>query len=387
MAVNKVVYGNKTLIDMSTVTVTPDTLSKGVTAFDKSGELITGNVNNEVDIAFWMANGIIFRDYDGTVLFSYTLDEFTSLTELPEPPTHSGLVFQGWNMTLDEIKAMGHEIDVSALYTTDDGKTRINILLNEYTGTTATICCDETIEGKTLINWGDGSSEEVFTSTYDIDGNHVGSMASHTYANIGDYTITLEVLDGNYLALGCNNAFYVDDAGNLQAQSLSSDAAITSVYIGDNVKSISGMAFIGQLTQAISFTKDVEIGAAAFQMCNNLRWTSIQMGKQLELAGCGHIPAVNISNKTTIIDSFAYKCMRLERIVIPSSVIEIKDKAFDAHYIGYVFVHRTTPPALGQNVFSSDVMQCIYVPKGTGETYKAADGWSDYADCIQEMDV
>lgn len=42
MAVNKVVYGNRTLIDLTEVTVTADTLLEGYTALDKRGELITG---------------------------------------------------------------------------------------------------------------------------------------------------------------------------------------------------------------------------------------------------------------------------------------------------------------------------------------------------------
>ena len=42
MAVNKVIYGNETLLDLTEDTVTPETLAKGVTAHDKSGALITG---------------------------------------------------------------------------------------------------------------------------------------------------------------------------------------------------------------------------------------------------------------------------------------------------------------------------------------------------------
>lgn len=44
MAINKVVYGNKTLIDVSNVTVSNSTLLKGKTAMNKKGELITGTV-------------------------------------------------------------------------------------------------------------------------------------------------------------------------------------------------------------------------------------------------------------------------------------------------------------------------------------------------------
>lgn len=42
MGVNKIVYGGRTLIDLTGVTVTPDTLAEGVTAYDAKGNLIIG---------------------------------------------------------------------------------------------------------------------------------------------------------------------------------------------------------------------------------------------------------------------------------------------------------------------------------------------------------
>ena len=43
MEVNKVVYGNSTIIDLTSDTVTPSTILSGYTAHDKAGSLITGN--------------------------------------------------------------------------------------------------------------------------------------------------------------------------------------------------------------------------------------------------------------------------------------------------------------------------------------------------------
>ena len=55
-----------------------------------------------------------FYDYDGTRLYSYTLAEVQALTELPELPSHDGLICQGWNWTLADIKAENKETDVGA---------------------------------------------------------------------------------------------------------------------------------------------------------------------------------------------------------------------------------------------------------------------------------
>ena len=42
MAVNKVVYSGKVLIDLTMLTVTPETLAEGVVAINAAGELIVG---------------------------------------------------------------------------------------------------------------------------------------------------------------------------------------------------------------------------------------------------------------------------------------------------------------------------------------------------------
>lgn len=49
MAYNKVVYGNKTLIDLTADTVSADKLEKGLTAHDKTGEIITGTSTKDSD--------------------------------------------------------------------------------------------------------------------------------------------------------------------------------------------------------------------------------------------------------------------------------------------------------------------------------------------------
>ena len=47
--VNKVVYGNRTLIDLTSDTVTQDKILSGFTAHDKSGAIITGNCDFDVN--------------------------------------------------------------------------------------------------------------------------------------------------------------------------------------------------------------------------------------------------------------------------------------------------------------------------------------------------
>lgn len=48
-AINKVVFGNQTLIDLTSDTITPADLQSGVTAHDASGEIITGTSTKDSD--------------------------------------------------------------------------------------------------------------------------------------------------------------------------------------------------------------------------------------------------------------------------------------------------------------------------------------------------
>lgn len=49
MAINKIIFGNETLIDLTSDTVSPDKILTGFTAHDKSGQIITGLCSFDVD--------------------------------------------------------------------------------------------------------------------------------------------------------------------------------------------------------------------------------------------------------------------------------------------------------------------------------------------------
>lgn len=44
MEKNKIIYGDKVLLDLTNDTVSSNTLIEGITAHDKSGQIITGNL-------------------------------------------------------------------------------------------------------------------------------------------------------------------------------------------------------------------------------------------------------------------------------------------------------------------------------------------------------
>ena len=70
MAVNKVIYGGRTLIDLSSDTVMPGTLLKGVTAHKKDGSIIIGINSDEINriLTAGLTDGYKQFSDDGTII-------------------------------------------------------------------------------------------------------------------------------------------------------------------------------------------------------------------------------------------------------------------------------------------------------------------------------
>lgn len=62
MAINKVMYGDQTLMDLTEDTVTADTLLEGITAHNKSGQPVEGTVVIP-DLGLHVKNGLLYCRY------------------------------------------------------------------------------------------------------------------------------------------------------------------------------------------------------------------------------------------------------------------------------------------------------------------------------------
>ena len=80
-------------------------------------------------------------------------------------------------------------------------------------------------------------------------------------------------------------------------------------------------------------------------------------------------------------------CTSLTSITLPEGVTQIGHSAFEnCTSLIEVYCKPTTPPAGGTNMFFNNAPgRKIYVPAGSGEAYKTAEYWSDYASIIEEM--
>lgn len=249
-----------------------------------------------------------FFDYDGTLIASYTEAEAKALTTLPTPPEHSGLVFQGWNYTLEEVKANADAADIGALYTTDDGATRLEIEVLERRD--IRVRFSQTKASGVLIDWGDGKSERssgIVGQTY----------ALHNYEEPGRYTITLTIDDDCNVTLGSYSSYLIciDSLGSNAAQNV-----LRKLYIGDRVVKIDKSAFKNHYAlNSVSMNQGITALADECFIYSSIEFMTIPSGVEAipysVFAACGRLRNVSLPTSVQNLDQYSiYQCNALKRL-------------------------------------------------------------------------
>lgn len=429
--------GTARFVDTADDTVTPATLKSGVTAHDASGAKITGALDTtppeESDINFW--------DYDGTLLYSWTLAELATKTELPPLPSHDGLICQGWNWTLADIKDAGRELDIGALYITDDGKTRLYVDVDTETWDDFVLNYWQSNINATTVDWGDGTTPETVNKNSWIEHRHV-------YASSGSYVITMSVKEGKTMRLG-NGSSGRKLIANDETDS-GRCAMLRRVEVGARVTTITDQTFqLCSRLESISIPQNVGVEGYAtfnqamqlrviaiqsitnvyrtFYQCTNLRaitgtgmmnytdkyiinstavrqmnfdMTAANQAQALERV---HIKAVNgqvrdfsacrsllevtiPADATTFVAAAFQGDNALRRVTCLGDIASIPAQVFQRCYpLRFVdFTHCTAVPTLANvNAFDQTHAQLeIRVPASLADAWKAATNWSSLADHI-----
>ena len=357
---------------------------------------------------------ITFYDYDGTIVTSWTLAELATKTSLPDYPSHEGLICQGWNWSLADLKTTNRKMNVGAMYITDDGKTRIYIRLEEgRTSPMLGVCPNGTV----TVDWGDGTTPDTLTGTSTTT---IKWTPNHAYAASGEYVIKLTV-DGEmgfygsssynqYCAIlryssgsDARNRTYqnrvqkieigsgVTSIGNCALYNCNSLASVTIPNSVINIGGSYAFSYCCSLASVIIPNSVISIGYSTFGRCYSLASVTIPNGvKSIDgdaFSSCYSLASVTIPNGVTSIVSEAFSsCISLASVTIPNGVKSIDSDAFSSCYgvAFYDFSNHTSVPTLSNtSAFSGIAADCqIRVPSSLVDAWKAATNWSTYASYI-----
>lgn len=300
-----------------------------------------------------------FYDYDGTLLYSYTVEEAQALTKLPDFPERDGLTYQEWNWSLEDIKAYNRPVDVGAICISSDGATRIYIRLVE--GRTSPMF-GVTVNGVATVDWGDGTSPDTLTGT---SVTTTVWTPNHNYASTGDYVIKLTI-EGN-----------ASLDGILRQSNSSSDinycyfAAIRKVIIGEGITYFSDGFRECYNLGSINIPNTVtNAGANIFHYCRSLRFCAIPSSLPTTsndiFSYCGSLKNVSLPSnfKGNLNQLFMYD-RGLKKIVLPDTITSIASSAFQYAEALETVVFSKNIKSIGSGAFSNcQSLRSIELPQG-----------------------
>ena len=341
-----------------------------------------------------------FIDYDGTIVHSYTKDEFLALTAMPENPTHAGLVSQGWNWSLADAQEYVAEcgmLVVGQMYVTESGGTEIDV---ELRGNFLSPYLSVSVNGQVTVYWGDGASTVVtHTSTY------TPKYVQHTYGEAGRYTIRMHLDSGTQSIYNSETNFILSANSSTANENKPYSHSVRAVRVGDGVEALGDYAFAScanleyvtlpnTLTsmgnrafsdcysiEAITIPTSCSIYSQyGFQYCDSMKYASL--GKKVYSSphlfqNCSSLKMANVTSSEIWQYEFS-GCYVIGRVSVPSNVSKINSGAFfNTHSLREIRFKRETPATSG-GFFNDNTINrllTIYVPQGSLAAYTSASSY------------
>lgn len=298
------------------------------------------------------AGAVNFRDYDGTILHSFSAEQFLALAELPPLPTQEGLICQEWNWSFEDAKSYVEEygvLEVGATYITDDGKTRLYITVATEGRKDVPLYFYQSAANGVIIDWGDGSEMQSISTSGNVN-------ILHSYSETGDYIITLSVVDNAALRIGGDTSQGGLFGLTTQMSGHVYRTMLKKMEVGDKTNfSIYALKDCVSLKYISLPNSVVSIPTECFENCFSLKYIAIP-SKTTDLSfmaffSCYSLEYCSISNSvTTMLDQVFQGCASLRWCYIPSKVTELKSSCFQS----CTALERAVMPksaSLGQRIF------------------------------------
>ena len=143
-----------------------------------------------------------------------------------------------------------------------------------------------------------------------------------------------------------------------------------------------------KLTSVVLPSSLITIGGGAFTGCSSL--SSITLPNSLTTIGedafneCSALTSIVLPNSLTTIGNEAFSRTKLTSLTIPKNVTNIGEGVFYlADLLKTIIFEGEVPPTINRRLFDSHYIETIYVPAGSIDRYKNAEGFKEYADKIK----
>lgn len=342
---NKVVYNGTTLIDLTSDTVTPETLIQGYTAHDASGALVTGIAG---------AGGIVVTDeqesHGGTIKHISGVERITGTRNI----TVNGLVdvasVKYANVQVPVTYSSSDKHGTFAVYSSDvSNDVGFDVSKFNYVSVDESPICDGH-----LRLWLEIDANTTFTFKIDTTGKYCyvdwgdGSEPTNNASQTGSVTYS-HTYEAGYF---CAEAYLVNPP----------DSSISCAFNGISDTSLRPLA-VG-----------IEIpNGQNLHACNYL----VSLRRATLCEGITSLP-----------QSLFSSCTSLESVVIPESVTSMSTYTFqNCTSLHDVYMRPTTPPSttyISTSFRNMPSDYIVHVPLGSLSVYQQDSQWSEIATHIQE---
>ena len=296
--------GTATFTDVTDTTAAASDVASGKYFYTDAGVRTEGTASGGGSTA---PPVVRFIDYDGTILHEYSATELASLSALPSNPTHTGLVSQGWNWTLAEIRAQVTALPdicvyVGQSYITESGATEIYCTFEDGA---LSPCLLMNVTGTAYIDWGDNQTSTVTATGAD-------TATQHTYASSGDYCISITAESGSEYRLGGNSSSktVLSDTTMSGTESRRYRAAIKHVRCASDTICYSYAFYESYQLQTVT------VGLA-----------SISTYEMFD--SCYNLKSLTLPHGVTVVSTYAFRrCYSMQYVSIPPTVTRFGDSAF-----------------------------------------------------------